>query len=355
MSQFKTTAHAFLIGVGNYLHPRFGNLPATVHDAKAITAVLGDPDRCGYLSTNIHTVTGEQATADNIRVSLESLAQTTNWQSTVFIYFSGHGGRAVENGVWRAYLCPREADPNNLAQTAISGDEFSVLLGAIAARKLLVVLDACHAAGSAELKAADGTVVWKAGLPDDYYEALSQGSGRVVIASSKENQFSYVRPQGDLSLFTYHLSEALQGKAAVRGDGLIHVLDVFHHVNEVVRADEPRQVPILKVKDLDLNFPIALDRGRKGACSGISATPVVEIREQIVRDPIGGAKALGEHLMTRPEWAAKRNEVDLKRADLERLQYELDLFGPNPADQATKNRAVFFLLRVCLDLEQRNE
>lgn len=127
--------------------------------------------------------------------------------SPVFIYFSGYGGRAMENGAWCTYLCPQGADPDDLPHTAIPGHEFSALLAAIPARKLLVMLDACHAAGSAELKAADGTVVWKAGLPDDYYEALTQGSGRVVIASSKEDQFSYVRPQGDLSVFTHTCSK----------------------------------------------------------------------------------------------------------------------------------------------------
>jgi len=73
---------------------------------------------------------------------------------------------------------------------------------------------------------------------------------------------------------------------------------------------------------------------------------------QIVRDPIAGAKVLSEYLAARSEWTAKRNEVDLKRADLKRIQHDLNLFGPNPADQAAKNRAVYFLLRVCLELEQ---
>ena len=295
-------------------------------------------------------LTGEQATAANIRTAFKVLIESTPSESTAFIYFSGHGGRALENGIWRTYLCPRGADPDNLAHTAIPGDELSTLLAAIPARKLLMILDACHAAGSAELKTADGTVVWKAGLSDDYCEALSQGSGRVGIASSKEDQLSYVR--GELSLFTNHLVQALKGKAAVRSDGLIHVLDVFHYVNEAVQADEPQQTPILKVKDLDLNFPIALDRGGKGAGPAPAAPDVAAIREQIVRAPIGGAKALSEYLATHPKWAVKRNEVDLKRADLERIQHDLDLFGPNPSEQAARNRAVYFLLRVCLELEQ---
>jgi hypothetical protein len=349
-----THARALLIGVGGYTHPRFTSLPATVGDAQAIATILTDPNRCDYPREKVEVILSEQSTATNIRSALRAMARSTNPKATVFIYFSGHGGRALENGTWRTYLCPREADPDDLAHTAIPGDEFSSLLAAIPAQRTLVILDACHAGGSADLKAADGAMVWKAGLPNDYYETLSQGNGRVVIASSKEDQYSYVRKQGDLSLFTWHLREALSGKAAVRGDGLIHVLDVFHYVNEAVQADEPKQVPILKVKDLDLNFPIALDGGGKGAevAPAISATPVVDIREQIVRDPISGARALSEYLKTRPEWAGKRNEVDLKRADLERIQHELDLFGPDPGSQAAKNRAVFFLLKVCLELER---
>lgn len=352
MSEFTTTAHALLIGVGGYTHPRFASLPATVRDAQAIAAVLTDPARCGYRSSNVCMLTGEQATAANIRAAMKSLVQSTNSQSTVFLYFSGHGGRVREKGVWSAYLCPREANSDDLAHTAIPGDEFSSLLAAIPARKLLVMLDACHASGAADLKTADGALLWKTGLAESYYEALTQGSGRVVIASSRDNEYSYVRPQGDLSLFTWHLRQALSGKAAIRGDGLIHVLDVFHYINESVQADKPGQTPILKIKDLDLNFPIALDRGGKATGPASNMSPIVDIREHIVRDPIGGAKSLSEYLKTCPELAARRDEVDLKRAELERIQHELDLFGPNENDKAAKNRVVFFLLRVCLELEQ---
>lgn len=346
-----TDGHALVIGVGDYIHPRFASLPATVHDAQAIATVLTDSTRCAYPPTNVHVLTDEEATTINICATLKSLAQNTNPRSTVFIYFSGHGGRALENGGWRTYLCPRQADPEDLVHTAISGDEFSALVSAIPVHKLLVMLDACHAAGSADLKAPDEGLFWKAGLPSDYYEALSQGSGRVIIASSKEDQFSYVRPQGDLSLFTHHLVLALKGKAAVRGDGVIHVLDIFHYVSEAIKTDEPRQMPILKVKDLDLNFPVALDKGGKARGLAPIAPDIVAIREQIVRDPIAGARVLSGYLISHAEWAEKRNAVDLRRTELERIQHDLDLFGPTPSDQAAKNRAVYSLLRICLELE----
>jgi len=357
--------HALLIGVGDYLYPRFVNLPATVRDAQALADILTDPVRCGYPPDNVRTITGPAATGANIRAALERLAASTTPDATAFVYFSGHGGRALPPSPdfgrgargegWRAYLCPREADPDDLPTTAISGAAFSTMLAAIPARRLLVMLDACHAAGSATLvrKATDGTPAWKAGLPESYYEALSRGSGCVVIASSKEDQFSRVRPQGDLSLFTYHLREALEGQAAVRGDGLIHVLDVFHHINEAVQANEPEQTPILKVDDLDLNFPIAVAPAQAAEILKTSevARDIAAIREQIVREPIAGAQALSAYLAGHPELAVRRNEVDLKRSELERIQHDLDLFGPDPGAKAAKNRAVFFLLRTCMEME----
>jgi hypothetical protein len=40
--------YSLLIGIGDYLHPRYADLPATVRDAQAIAAMLTEPNRCGY-------------------------------------------------------------------------------------------------------------------------------------------------------------------------------------------------------------------------------------------------------------------------------------------------------------------
>lgn len=348
--------YALVIGVGGYLiqpeitRSGFQSLPAAVRDAQIVHHTLVDPEKCGYLPGNVQLVTEERATASSIRSELKALTNRVSSDATTLIFFSGHGGRVHVQGRWQVFLCPREADPNDLINTAISGDEFSSLLAAVPARRLLVVLDTCHASGSAEFKANRNLGIWKAGLPNDYFAALSQGSGRVIIASSKEDQSSYIR--GDLSQFTYHFVAALGGAASVRGDGLIRVLDVFHYVNEFVQRDEPRQVPILKVKDLDLNFPIALNRGGKSAGNrdnqrSIAAT----LRERIILDPIAGAKTLSQYLQSSPAHADRRTEVDMKRSEMTRAQDSIELFGPNDNDRFTLNRATFFLLKVCAELE----
>lgn len=342
-------AFAVVIGVGNYIHA--ASLPASAKDAVKFADLLTAPELCAYPQDNVQRITGSRATKDNIYNGLTTLAQAANPDSTVIVYFSGHGVRVPEGETLHTYLCPHEIRQENIEGTAIPGHTFSELLAAVPAKKMLVIIDACHAGGSAGFKAAEEKIWWKSGLPEDYYQELARGEGRVVIASSKENEVSYVDARGDLSVFTKHLCAALSGEAAVRGDGLVHVLDVFHYINEAVQAEKPNQTPILKVKDMDMNFPVALANDTKGTFPR-NARGVDDIRDQIIRNPLQGAAALGRYLEKNTQWAAKRNEVDLKRSELENCQKKLELFGPDPAEKAAKYRATYYLLRVCQELAQ---
>lgn len=345
-------AHAIVIGVGDYDHPGFKSLPATTRDAQAIAATLIDSTCCGYQPKNVQIITGENATVKGIRTALQSLAQSTDSQSIVFIYFSGHGGQMIKDSSLQTYLCPREADPDNLPNTAITGDEFSNLLDVIPASKVFVIIDACHAAGSAELKAANGTAVWKSGLTSDYYQALSRGSGRVILSSSKETQFSYIRSQGDFSTFTWHLLRGLEGEASVYNDGFVRVLDLYYYVSQQVKSNQSDQEPVLHAKDIDDNFPVAIVKtDPKGKRNRISDN-LRSIREKIVRDPITGAKALSEYLAKNPEWAPNRNKVDLQRSELERIQEDINIFGLSTNTLVDKRRVVYHLLRICMESEQ---
>jgi len=96
------------------------------------------------------------------------------------IYFSGHGGRIEVGPHAGQYLLPVDAvysDGRAIAQTSISGPEFTAALTAILARKVLVVFDCCHASGICQPKDA-ATPTFKTGLPNHYYsEALKTGTG----------------------------------------------------------------------------------------------------------------------------------------------------------------------------------
>jgi len=254
-------AHALVVGIANYQH--VGRLPPTVlKDAQDIYNLLVDPQHCAYPSQNVHLLLDDQATQATIRQALADLAAHSNQDATVVIYLASHGGR-IESGPFAGeYLLPvdtRYTSAQSLAETAISGPEFTTALQDIPARKLVVIFDCCHAGGIGQPK--DATVPDLKALPESYYDTLKSGRGRVILASSRSTESSWVLPGASNSLFTQHLLAGLRGGAPGPG-GVIRIFDLFHYLQPRVTADQPNQHPIFKA-ELEENFPVALYLGGK--------------------------------------------------------------------------------------------
>jgi hypothetical protein len=253
-------AHALVVGIANYQH--VNRLPLTVlNDARDIYALLIDPQHCGYLNENVQLLLDEQATQSGLRQALAELAKRSTADSTVLIYISSHGGRTEAAESSREYLLPMDADlatNQTLEQTAISGDEFTTALRSIQARKVLVILDCCHAAGIGQPKDVHAPVL-KTGLPERYYEALQIGHGRAILASSRSTEYSWVLPGAVNSLFTQYLLAGLRGGISSE-DGLIRIFDLFEYLQPRVTGDRPQQHPVFKA-ELEENFPVAFYLG----------------------------------------------------------------------------------------------
>jgi hypothetical protein len=251
-------AHALVIGIAHY--QMITRLPP-VKDAADVASLLVDPGHCGYPKGNIELLLDEQATGVALRRGLARLAERCDGDSTVFIYFSGHGGRLASGPHAGQYLLPVDTvypDDRALAQTTVSGAEFTDALNAIPARKVLVVFDCCHSGGIGQPR--DATIpALKAGLSADYYQALVAGRGRVILASSRDTEYSYVLAGADYGLFTAHLLAGLRG-GVPSDDGLIRVFDLFEYLQPRVTKDRPQQHPIFK-GEVEVNFPVALYRG----------------------------------------------------------------------------------------------
>lgn len=254
-------ARGLVIGIANYQN--VNPLPPSVlDDARDVHAVLTDPNLCAYPPANVRLLLDEEATAAAIREALADLAAQSTPESTVCVYISSHGGRIESGPNAGEYLIPVDASlasTEALARSAVSGAELTAALRAIPARKLLVLFDCCHAGGIGQPKG--GEVPEVKALPEAYYDTLAGGIGRVVMASSRSTEYSYVLPGEANSLFTRHLLDALRGGAPGPG-GVVRVFDVFGYVQPRVTADQPNQHPIFKAEVED-NFPVALYLGGK--------------------------------------------------------------------------------------------
>jgi len=251
-------AHALTIGISGYQH--INPLPAT-EDALDVANVLRDRSLGGYPDANVRSLLDGDATKAAILAELDGLASRTNDRSTVFVYFSGHGGRAAGAGGETCYLMPvdgRDGSRDVLANTAISGAELSARLHKIPAARLTVVLDCCRASGIAEPKDIAPEVLG-AELSGAALSPLAQGRGRVVLAASRSDGYAYVVPGARNGVFTGYLLDGLRGAAGGTG-GVIRVCDLFHYVQQKVVAEQGRQRPVFKA-ELEENYPVALHRG----------------------------------------------------------------------------------------------
>jgi hypothetical protein len=244
--------HALAIGIARYPHIR--PLPdGVLDDARDLCALLGDRAACGYPPEQVVLLLDAQATGGGIRDALAALAARAGPEDTAVVFFSGHGAQG--GSPFRQYLLPYDCDPGDLAGTAIAGDEMTAMLRQIQAGRLLVLLDSCHSGGLGDPKGAGREV--KGGLSEGYYQALAQGTGRVVIASSRPGEVSWTLNGMRNSLFTHHLLDALRGQGTRLGDEYVRVFDLFRHVAERV----PRQAdqhPLFKAAALEEDFVVAL-------------------------------------------------------------------------------------------------
>jgi hypothetical protein len=253
--------HAVVVGIANYAN--VNPLPTSVlNDATDVASVLTNPDLCGYDGPRVHVLLDGEATLSNLRARFTDVANSAGSDDTVVIYFSEHGA-LIGSPDHRSALLPVDFVPTSPDATSLSEGELSQLLERIKARKLIILLDACHAAGAATFKNHTGAPVAILGYDEKSLGRIAQGTGRVLVASCRSSETSIVFRGSRNSVFTQHLLEGLRGEMNGAGDGLIHIFDLFNHVAEKVKQTVPgRQHPIFKASDLEDNFAVALDRGR---------------------------------------------------------------------------------------------
>lgn len=271
-------AYALLIAVDQNLEAAAA-LPAVAADARALCEVLVHPLRCGYAPDNVRLLTGAASTRQAILAGLdwlaERLAAAADGNATAIVYFSGHGH--VEDG--EHFLIPYDFQRRRMRSSALAAADFAADVEALEPRRLLVLLDCCHAGGMAVKGTLAATALHSAALPPTLFlpagkslaAPLAEGEGRAVLSSCRPGQLSYLRADGRMSIFTYHLIEALSGHARPAGGATeVLVSDLISHlqrcVPESAHADHgAEQTPWPELRG---NFPVALLLGGKGLATG---------------------------------------------------------------------------------------
>jgi len=268
---------ALIVGVGYFKDERISTLDYAVKDARDFAAVLKDPNIGRF--KNVQLLTDEQATKYNIETALNYIAKNADKEDLVVLYFSSHGSSAdMDSGAasgQTGYIVTHDTEINNLQPTAFSMDFLRTTVNErIKAERVVAFLDTCYSGETIRRMNGDKTSVAQGSgntipqtqkgsralviLPDDAtatdtrgneergglkiilddvempYDAAAvvvQGKGRVVIASSRNNEESWESDTLENGYFTYHLLEAMRQQK-----GLSNVTQLFTGLGKTVSA-----------------------------------------------------------------------------------------------------------------------
>ena len=123
-------------------------------DAEDIARILKDRSISGYPSKNVMLLTGKESDRKGILMAFDTLIKRTDENSSVFLYYSGHGGDYTyeETGERVFYFCPYGfgMEPQIPIEEAekvwIKADEITEKISQLKSKRLIFFLDCCHSA-----------------------------------------------------------------------------------------------------------------------------------------------------------------------------------------------------------------
>jgi len=232
MSQLDN-AYALIIGIGK-------DLPASVRDATAIYDILSDEELAGYNPENITLLTEKEATNTNILDAFDDLIKKVDEDSSVFLYYSGHGGTYTDNDIIdlehpegtphkpeeenrsHYYLVPNNFDLKKYRETWVHSNDLKKKINQLKSRRLIFFFDCCHAEGMTkagpEIKAKSDNLKQRLQDPEGLVHKMDDGKGYSIVSSCRADELSWILGDDPNSLFTTCLLEVLQGEVGLVSD-----------------------------------------------------------------------------------------------------------------------------------------
>jgi len=234
---------ALIIGTGRFKDPKI-NLRYAAKDAQDFSDFL--IKERNFAPDHVQLLTNEAATRANILSLLGSkwLPRVAEKDDLVVIYFSTHGSPSSLDIGGVNYLVAYDTDPTDLYATGIAMQDLARIIKArVHSDRVMLVLDACHSGVTAP---ASGKAIVRAGNID--VDPIVQGTGQLVISSSKPDQRSWESQRYEGSVFTRYLIDGFR-----KNGSLTKLGDAYNYMEaevqrEVLRDRGLLQTPVMRSK-----------------------------------------------------------------------------------------------------------
>ena len=232
---------ALVIGIDEYQ-----SLPKADYGVRDARTVRKHLEALGLPARNIVSLEGPKATASALRGYLEEwLPRNVKPESTLFVYYSGHGAPDPTSG--DAYLVPWDGNPTFLRSTAYPLKKLYADLGKTNAKRVIVALDACFSGAGGRSVLAKGARPLVAKVD----ESVPAAANLTVLAAASGTEITGSLDDQGHGIFTYHFLKGLS-------DGARTPKALFDYLKPRVQDDARRQnreqSPTLSGSKIDAAF-----------------------------------------------------------------------------------------------------
>jgi hypothetical protein len=226
-------SYAIIIGIEQY-RQKLPKADFAVSDAKLVSEYLSKV--MGYPEENIVTLTNEHASKSDFEKYFEKwLFNNAEKDSTVFVYYSGHGAPNTKTG--DAYLVPYDGDPSFIEQTGYSLKKLYESLNKLQAKEIIVALDSCFSGAGGRSVIAKGARPLVMNLQSN----MVLSKNMTVLSASSGDQTSSTYDEKGHGLFTYFLLKGIKNEDVVKPDGSIKMDDLFGYIKPQVERIARKQ------------------------------------------------------------------------------------------------------------------
>lgn len=224
---------ALVIGLGRYREKAIPGVKYAARDAEVVARYLENLG--GVPAENLKVLTDDTATKSDLEAYLEDwLPRRVGPDSTVFIYFAGHG--APDPLGKDAFMVPYEGHPD-FPTKLYPLSRLYASLAKLPARRVVVMLDSCFSGAKGRGVAQEGARPLVGAV-----EAQSPDPRVVVLAGASGTQISSDLDRAEHGLFTYYLLMGLRGDADEDKDGTVTLGELYPFVRARVSERASREL-----------------------------------------------------------------------------------------------------------------
>lgn len=255
----KPALHALVVGIQQYENPKL-TLKYPVADAMLFADTL-DAGAAKLFDTIKITrlTTRQETTSASITAALDKMRTQVGPNDLFVFYVASHG--TVDDGEY--YLITSNVGATStekLKRDALNQNSLKELISNIPTSKKLIVLDTCNAG---KLGDAIQVAMLTRGMSEDTaFKVLSRAVGSTILSAANSQQEALEGYRGH-GLFTYVLSEGLQGKADLDKDGFVKTTELASYIEDEVpelaeKVFNHKQYPVASPSGQ--GFPVARSR-----------------------------------------------------------------------------------------------